>query len=130
MPSFTKSAPTVRASAGSFVTVELAQSMEPIDDLQAETPAAYFYLGGESASQSDADGAIVQEVTRTVNVFVVGKHEAMMTLRAELRQLILNYQPDVYHTPLEFVGGDSASIKGEWQWWQDTYTTRTHYRQT
>ena len=121
---------TVRASAGSFVTVELAQSMEPIDYLQAETPAAYFYLGGESASQSDADGAIVQEVTSTVNVFVVGKHEAMMTLRAELRQLILNYQPDVYHTPLEFVGGDSASIKGEWQWWQDTYTTRTHYRQT
>lgn len=121
---------TVRASAGSFVTVALAQSMEPIDDLQAETPAAYFYLGGEAASQSDTDGAIVQEVTRTVNVFVVGLHENMMTLRAEIRQLILNYQPDAYHTPMEFVGGDSASIKGEWQWWQDTYTTRTHYRQT
>lgn len=120
----------LRQNAPSFVTITHALSMEPIDDLTEESPAAYLYLGGESASLSDGDGYIAQEVTRTIACFVVGRHDRMMDLRTEIRALILNYQADAYHTPCEFVGGETATINGEYQWWQDTYITRTHYRQT
>lgn len=117
------------ANCPTFVTVALALSSEPIDSKDDECPAAYLYIQGETASLSDTDGFIVQEITRTIAVFVVGKHADMMDLRAELRGEILGYQPDSYHTALELVSGDSVAIRGEWQWWQDLYQTRTHYRQ-
>lgn len=118
----------LEANCPSFVTIDYALASEPIDSKDDECPAAFCYLESEQAATNSILGYVRQDITKTIHVFVVGKHQDMAALCTELRTAIIGWTPDNAHEPLQFQSGSVASIRGEWMWWLDIYTTRTEYR--
>lgn len=116
------------ANCPSFVTIDYALASEPIDSKDDECPAAFCYLESEQAATNSILGLVRQDVTQTVHVFIVAKHADMESLRTEVRDAVIGWTPDNAHEPLQFVSGSTASIRGEWMWWLDVYTTRTEFR--
>jgi len=118
----------LQAETSSFIKIEHAYSMAPVDDLRAETPAIYIYPGEEKAGASEYDSATVQKHIKQAVLFIVGPTANIEALKAEVRGALLGWQPDQYHAAMELVGGKPSEIQGGYIWWQEAYQSDTQIR--
>lgn len=112
-----------------FATVRAAYSMDPLDNVQHETPALYAWVGSETAGDNEADGNVVdQQVQHVVSCYVVCEYHRLAEIRASLRAAICGWQPDEDHNPFAFAGGAVTKIDGATYWWRDDFYTHTNYQ--
>ncbi len=113
----------MQAAGTDFATIAHALAMEPIENLEADTPA-FFVLEGEGKGlDSDGDSCIEQVEVRSVVTFVVCKWPELDTLRGQAKAVLRGFQHVPAQTPLKLASSKTVSIKGEYIWRQDVYTT-------
>lgn len=113
----------LQAANTSFVTIEHAWSTEPLDELEAKAPAIFLYEGNGKGLDSDSDSCVQQVEVRSVVSFIVCKWVDLETLRNEAKAVIRGHQPGETMTPLKLLSSSTESIKGEYIWRKDIYTT-------
>lgn len=113
----------LKAAGTDFVTIDHALSMEPIDNLEVGTPALFLFEGEGKGLDSDGDSCVEQVEVRSVIAFIVCPWVDLETLRDQEKNVIRGYQFKPAQTPLKLASSQTVSIKGEYIWRKDTYTT-------
>ncbi len=104
-------------------TVVHAWTTEPVDDLKTEAPAAFPYLSGESASESDTDNDTRQQTVATVSVITVAKFADLNAARKQVFDALFGYQQSDEFHQTEHAGGGLAGrgLVGGYVWWKDSF---------
>ncbi|SDL77753.1 hypothetical protein SAMN05661010_02520 [Modicisalibacter muralis] len=115
----------VRTQCPIFATVDEAWFAAPIDDLGAETPAALIYLAEDGVAGEAETLRPVQAVTLTYGLWILCPHAQFRQARSEVRAALFGHAIDEIHNPLEYRGGQTTDIRGEFIWWREFWTTDT-----
>lgn len=118
------------ANTSSFKTIQYSWTMQPFDKPDDNAPCIYLFHGDETSFPSNLDNCISQESIIEVGIFIIGKHTEMGDLKAELRNAVLGWQYNQYHTGLEHKKGSLQNIAAEYIWWLDMFLTTTNLRKT
>ena len=97
--------------------------MEPIDNLEADTPANFLFEGEGKGLDTDGDSCVEQVEVRSVVSLIVCKWADLETLRDQTKAVVRGYQFKPEQTPLKLSSSKTVSIKGEYIWRKDIYTT-------
>lgn len=116
------------ADCPALITSSQAWSMAPIDDMSTEAPAAFTFPMEESAGPNRQDNNVAQSLTTDWAIFVVCLLSELETVRGEIRDSMLGWQPTNLYDSTVFVSGQAEDIKGTYIWWRDVYRTSTHIR--
>ena len=110
---------------GPFKVIEKPYSMNPLENLQVQTPALLFMPGKDTAGETTAQNPVKQMVTRRVHVFILGPVDQIQTLSNLVRPLLIQYRPfgNKSYTLLELEEGAPTDIKGV-MWYVETYRTK------
>ena len=115
------------ANLPSFVTVSKALTSKPLEDIDAEIPAAYYYLAGIQSEASPYNNATIQPGEYTVAVDLVCQADDLEALFAELRGALAGWQPSGGSwEAMEHVSGDNQGISGGIVWWREMFAARNY----
>lgn len=120
----------ISGSVPSLINVDHAFTMEAVDELNEQAPAAFLYPGDESGEPSVFDNVTKQRLTLQIIVVLICPIAELTSLKKTLRNKVLGWQFDDDHDPLEFLNAKPVDIKSNHIWWRETYVTRTHIRPT
>ena len=112
----------IDTAATTFVTVKHSWTTKPIEDFDAELPAALPYLDGDTSEPSPYSNETIQPGEVVVSVMLVCEVADLEDLRNELYAALGGWQPtgnkwDVF----EHVSGDNQAILGGICWWVERY---------
>lgn len=118
----------IRSQCPELITVDEAWFAAPLEDLDAEIPAAMPYLQKEDPL-GPANTLQPKQPTRwTYGVWLVCYRHQFRDQRAALSHAIFGYQPDEHTNPMEYQGGALQDIKGDLVWWLESWSYDTHKR--
>jgi len=116
------------ANLPSFTTKEKAWTAKPVEDFDAETPAALYYLSGVVSEPSQFDTEVIQASESTITVLIVCEVDSLDTLCNELLTAMVGFEPvGVSYDVFEHISGQSLDINGDIVWWSDSFAV-TSYR--
>lgn len=118
----------VIAECPGLATVDEAWFAEPLDNFEAQLPAALIYLAEDSASGDVETLRPVQRITLTYGVWLVCHREAFRPQRQALRAALFGHQASEHHAPMAYRGGQTTDIRGNLIWWREFWTTDTWLR--
>lgn len=110
-----------------FKTVGAAMDVNPIKDLEYETPAIFFFAGGDRGGRAITHNPVNQEIVRNVCAWIVGPVEDMSDLVDALRPLVITYKAGPDFPRLTLQEGKPFDIHGD-MWWLETYKTEFNQR--
>lgn len=113
----------IEANSSTFVSVDLAWTMQPFDDPTVNAPAIFIYQGKEESKPSKSDMCVIQESVKEVNVMHVCPIVDGETIQAEINSLVQGWQYNSNHTPLEHKFSEPQEIRGEYMWVLETFLT-------
>lgn len=115
----------VRDQCPDLATVEEAWFASPIDDFNAQTPAALPYLAEDGASGEIETLRPKQAVTMTYGVWLVCKRAEFRAQRQALREALFGHGFTPTHDPAAYQGGKTVDIRGELIWWREYWDVGT-----
>lgn len=107
-----------------LVTIDEAWFAEPIDDFDAQTPAALAYLA-EDAGEALETLRPTQRVTLTYGIWLVCERADFRTQRQALRSALMGHVFSEHHDPVAYRGGQTTDIRGALIWWREFWTVDT-----
>lgn len=113
----------LEAADTGFITIGHALSLEPVKNLEDETPAIYLFEGEGKGLDEPGDSCVNHVEVRSVVAFIVCKWVDLETLRDQSKAVIRGYQFKPEQTPLLLASSSTVDIKGEYIWRKDIYTT-------
>lgn len=107
-----------------LVTIDEAWFAEPIDDFDAQTPAALAYLA-EDAGEALETLRPTQRVTLTYGIWLVCERADFRAQRQALRSALMGHVFSEHHDPAAYRGGQTTDIRGALIWWREFWTVDT-----
>ncbi len=110
-----------------FKTVELAWTMEPVEDFEEEVPAALVYPGEQYSTRDSDSPTSRQGVVSEIRVLIVCKLSDLSRGIKDLREALFGFQPGEkfeetkYRNRGERPFGRPIDIKAKYVWWEETY---------
>lgn len=118
----------LRDKCPAMATVDEAWFAAPIDDFDAQTPAALAYLAEDTARGDAQTTRPVQEIRLTYGIWLVCKRSEFRGQRQALREALMGHGFSPHHNPMQYRGGQTTDIRGEFIWWREFWTTDTWLR--
>lgn len=109
--------------------VELAFTMNPIEDYSEELPVILVYPLGSSGSPSGADNLVIQQASTDVVCLLgcaIGDYEA---LQIELQSAAVGWEAGGSYHAMEFSSASIEGLKGGFIWWREVYSVQHQIRQ-
>ncbi|SHL49822.1 phage tail terminator protein [Halomonas caseinilytica] len=120
----------VRDQCPGLATVDEAWFAEPIDNLDAQTPAALIYLAEDSASGDMETIRPTQRITLSYGIWLVCKRPDFRPQRHAIRQALFGHGFSETHDSMAYRGGQTTDIRGELIWWREFWNVDTWLRGT
>jgi hypothetical protein len=118
----------LRDKCPGIATVQEAWFADPIDNFEAQTPAALAYFAEDAAKGDAQTTRPVQEVRLTYGIWLVCKRDQFKAQRQALREALMGRGFSPQHNPMQYRGGQTTDIRGELIWWREFWTTDTWLR--
>ncbi|CBV44064.1 hypothetical protein [Halomonas elongata] len=118
----------VRDQCPGLATVEEAWFAEPIDNFDAQTPAAAIYLAEDGAASEPETIRPTQRITLSYGIWLVTKRADFRPQRQALRSALMGWEPTEEHEPVAYRGGQTTDIRGELIWWREFWNVDTWLR--
>lgn len=118
----------LREQCPGMATVQEAWFAEPIDNFDAQTPAALAYFAEDVAKGDAQTTRPVQEIRLTYGIWLVCKRSDFKAQRQALRAALMGHGFSPQHNPMQYRGGQTTDIRGELIWWREFWTTDTWLR--
>lgn len=112
-----------------FATLDNAWFAEPIDDLGADLPACLVYLAEDVASGDAETLRPVQPLTMVFGLWLICPRTQFRGKRHEIREALFGHGFGERFNPMEYQGGQTTDIRGEFIWWREFWNVDTHLRQ-
>jgi hypothetical protein len=119
---------TLLTNTGAFVSVQLAQDLDVIDDF-SNTPAAIIYQGDTTFGDNVTDNFVVQAANKQIAVLLVCAASSVETLENTILAALIGYQYTSAYGGLEAIKAENYKITGHYYARKITFVTRTHIRQ-
>lgn len=110
-----------------FKTVGKATDLHPQQPGAFETPALFFFPGGDKGGAAITHNPVNQEIVRHICVYVVGEVGEITDLVDALRPIIFTYKHSPQFPRLTLSDGKPFDIQGD-MWWLETYKTEFNQR--
>ncbi|MDT8895479.1 hypothetical protein RSO41_12515 [Halomonas sp. I1] len=118
----------VRDQCPGLAIVDEAWFAAPLDDFDAQTPAALIYLAEDSAAGEPETIRPTQRITLSYGIWLVTKRSDFRSQRQALRQALMGWEPTEEHEPVAYRGGQTTDIRGELIWWREFWNVDTWLR--
>ncbi|XKE45751.1 hypothetical protein LG302_01000 [Halomonas organivorans] len=118
----------ITAECPGLVTVDEAPFAEPIDNFDAQTPAALVYLAEDGSAGDLETLRTVQKVSMTYGIWLLCERADFRTERHALREALFGHGFSPGHEPMAYRGGQTVDIRGHLIWWREFWTVDTWLR--
>lgn len=105
--------------------VELADDLQPKDDLYNIETSLYVYMGEDTASGDGTDNLVSSRLQRTVHISILCQKSALDAAIVELRTAMIGFNPDADagYDDFHLVSGQLMNKKNGVDWWDEVYST-------
>jgi hypothetical protein len=118
----------LQGASTDFVNIDHAWTAEPLDDLNAETPALMLLPGPISAPPNRGDMHVSQMAQEQLHCDIVCEHNELDALRSQLLEQVLGMELTQHHSMMEYLSGNAQGVNGRYIWWRDIFVTEQLYR--
>lgn len=113
-------------ATGQFKDVQLAQDLQPVEDLAANTPSAVIYQGKTVFGESLLDNHVMQAADKTVDVIFICVADDVETIENLVLSTLMGFQYTSDYSALEAVQAENYKIEGHFYARRVTFQTRVH----
>lgn len=113
-------------ATGQFKDVQLAQDLQPVEDLAANTPSAVIYQGKTVFGESLLDNLVMQAADKTVDVIFICVADDVETIENLVLSTLMGFQYTSDYSALEAVQAENYKIEGHFYARRVTFQTRVH----
>lgn len=107
-----------------LTTVDEAWFADPIDNFDAQTPAALGYLAEDAAAPMETVRP-TQRITLTYGIWLVCERPDFRAQRQALRRALMGHGFSERHDSMAYRGGQTTDIRGSLIWWREFWTVDT-----
>lgn len=116
-------------ATGQFKDVQLAQDLQPVEDLATNTPSAVIYQGKTLFGENILDNNVMQSADKSIDVIFICLADDVETIENLVLSTLLGFQYTSEYSGLEAVQAENYKIEGHFYARRVTFQTRVHVLQ-